>query len=182
MKCSKRAVYRSAQKHFFFCNVFMDTESARPWGAPSCRRSCVPPSCSSAPPCVVLWGGSTWSPGSRRFWAALWTGCGGTGPEPCSRSPARCALNVTQRNIWISLFFWKETVNVWRKRPGLFATRIYVDTQNSWHSSEGSDLQPVSTCPLFSCSLYSGKKFLKLTGTKWTVWFEIKRKFWFFCT
>lgn len=74
-------------------DVSKDRESVRPWGAPSCRRSFVPPSCSSGPLCTALWGDSTWPPGWRRSSAALWSGCEGTGPRLCIRSLDHCALN-----------------------------------------------------------------------------------------
>lgn len=69
-----------------------DRESAPPWGAPSCRQSFGPPSCSNGPLCTALWGGSTWRPGWRRSLAALWSGCEGTAPKLCSRSLGRYVL------------------------------------------------------------------------------------------
>lgn len=80
-----------------------DRESAPPWGAPSCRQSFGPPSCSNGPLCTALWGGSTWRPGWRRSLAALWSGCEGTAPKLCSRSLGRYVLKrkeTLMKNHW----------------------------------------------------------------------------------
>lgn len=77
-------------------------EWRQPWAAPSCRQSCVPPSCSSAPLWTGPGGGSTWRPGWRRSSADLWSDCGETGPGLCSRSPVRYALTTdagTKRRV-----------------------------------------------------------------------------------
>lgn len=72
----------------------MDRESLLPSGVPSCRQSCVPPFCSTGPPCWVPGGGSTWHPERRRFLAALCSGYGETGPELCSHSLDHYALDA----------------------------------------------------------------------------------------
>lgn len=85
----------------------MGRESLLPSGAPSCKQSCVPPFCSTGPPCWVLVGGSTWRPGRRRFSAALCTGCGGTGSELCSRSLDHYALDTgAHRLSQLELISW----------------------------------------------------------------------------
>lgn len=84
----------------------VDRESSLPSRFPSCRRSCVPPFCSSGPLCWVPGGGSTWHPERRRFWAALCSGCGGTGWEPCSRSLGRSALDARKKSGTTPLSFF----------------------------------------------------------------------------
>lgn len=77
--------------------ISMERESVLPWGAPSCRQSFVPPSCSSGPLCMALWDYSTWRPVWHRSSAALCSGCGATGPKLCTHSLDRYALD---RHRW----------------------------------------------------------------------------------